>query len=765
MDSQSGQCHGQRGRRGRLAVGVVLGVAAWCGGSTVASAADRGFELVSPPDTRGYSVQGLAAQPDGEGFYWQSSAGEQAEEPASDDGGQADVYVARRSAVKHAWEPTWLTTDPADGSLPSGRDGIPAMGSDGYLFMAPGGPGLFFPWSVLYKGTGGALDPVTAVPGSAPVPGFDIANNWGASEDLAATVFSTTADLSPLDTNGRADLYGRRGDSLELISKRTDGSVDGNWMTPWLPQAANIPSGADVDGQLGPSDLSRNGFPASQGASPISRDGRTVIFSTPSSLDPADTDNVDDLYRWRNGATQLISDDERTTAGCPTVAGSTTDCDKAVSYVGMSRDASIVYLRTSDALVDGDTDGGSDLYQYDADAPTGQRLKLATGLGTEPVYAVTVTPNGYLFFVSRDRLGGDPPPGTGPVLYRWDGSGIRTVAAITDADILYFSALTGIAADVPTKRTVRATADGTALVFRTTAALDPADTDGAADLYLWRAGAGVRWISGPGSAPVQLGINDDGPQGGSFTPQIGGGRVISDDGSKVFFTSSDALTPDAGANGRAKLYEWSADGGISLVSPAGVDARAVTYVDNDASGDNVFFMTGDSLVGGDQDGGAFDVYVARTGGGFPEAPVSEPCRDDDCQGPLPIPGSLGPDPGSLSTVGGNVLSDAPKARRATTVKVATPRVARGARGKVRVRVSGAGRITVTGPGVQRATRTARRAGEFNVTVRLTRKASTALRRKGSYRSRLRVRFAPAEGTARQAGTTLRFRVSTSTKGR
>ena len=175
----------------------------------------------------------------------------------------------------------------------------------------------------------------------------------------------------------------------------------------------------------------------------------------------------------------------------------------------MSEDASVIYLRTREGLVDGDTDGGNDIYQYRVGAPAGSRLTRATGTGTsDAVYPVSVTADGQLFFAATDRLGSDPPSGTGAVLYRWDGATIVTVSALTDDDIFTVPwrdlVGDGIASPAPAQRAVRATADGSALLFRTTAALDPADTDSAADLYLWRAGAGrhvgLRYRIGRGGA-------------------------------------------------------------------------------------------------------------------------------------------------------------------------------------------------------------------------------------------------------------------------
>ena len=67
------------------------------------------------------------------------------------------------------------------------------------------------------------------------------------------------------------------------------------------------------------------------------------------------------------------------------------------------------------------------------------------------------------------------------------------------------------------------------------------------------------------------------------------------------------------------------------------------YLDNDESGENVFFTTRAGLVKGDTDE-SFDVYDARVGGGFPEPAPATGCAET-CR-------SAGPGPtlsGALTT--------------------------------------------------------------------------------------------------------------------
>ncbi len=126
-------------------------------------------------------------------------------------------------------------------------------------------------------------------------------------------------------------------------------------------------------------------------------------------------------------------------------------------------------------------------------------------------------------------------------------------------------------------------------------------------------------------------------------------RVLSEDGSRLFFESFDALTP-RDTNGREDVYEWeapgvgncdelnpafapSAEGCISLISSGQSDLDS-EFVEASPDGGNVFFYTLSSLV--PQDYGLQDIYDARVDGGFPLPPEVPECVGDACQS-IPAP--------------------------------------------------------------------------------------------------------------------------------
>ncbi len=131
--------------------------------------------------------------------------------------------------------------------------------------------------------------------------------------------------------------------------------------------------------------------------------------------------------------------------------------------------------------------------------------------------------------------------------------------------------------------------------------------------------------------------------------------AISEDGSMVFFSSADALTPLAlnqvcirkeegvCVSYADNIYEYH-DEHVSLISDGHDDVSVEEgpvseLLGTDESGRDVFFTTADNLV--PQDGDTqVDIYDAREDGGF--APVQEPapCSGDSCRGVSSPPPSL-----------------------------------------------------------------------------------------------------------------------------
>jgi hypothetical protein len=134
--------------------------------------------------------------------------------------------------------------------------------------------------------------------------------------------------------------------------------------------------------------------------------------------------------------------------------------------------------------------------------------------------------------------------------------------------------------------------------------------------------------------------------GGSYDP-AGATTAISEDGSRVFFDTPDALV-GADRNGSGDVYEW--EGGVVSLISDGQSSGASTLSGTTPSGDDALFITEASLVGADIDGGVSDVYDARVGGGFAEAVAQStpPCQGEGCRGASAAPPLFGaPDSATL----------------------------------------------------------------------------------------------------------------------
>jgi hypothetical protein len=129
-------------------------------------------------------------------------------------------------------------------------------------------------------------------------------------------------------------------------------------------------------------------------------------------------------------------------------------------------------------------------------------------------------------------------------------------------------------------------------------------------------------------------------------------RVLSADGSRLFFESFDALLPSDN-NGAKDVYEWQrahsqaqceqkgsplyakdSGGCLSLIS-SGESPADSEFIDASSDGRDVFFTTAESLFS--EDPGSVDLYDARIGGGFAAKPKVAPCQGEACQSPATAP--------------------------------------------------------------------------------------------------------------------------------
>ncbi len=134
-------------------------------------------------------------------------------------------------------------------------------------------------------------------------------------------------------------------------------------------------------------------------------------------------------------------------------------------------------------------------------------------------------------------------------------------------------------------------------------------------------------------------------------------RNLSSDGSRIFFETPEKLAAQD-SNGVQDVYEWEREGigscrpssegfsessgGCLYLVSTGRSPEGSFFADASASGDDVFFFTGQPLVGQDQDQ-LVDVYDARAGGGIAAQNQSPPapCEGEACRGASGAPPVFG----------------------------------------------------------------------------------------------------------------------------
>jgi hypothetical protein len=347
-------------------------------------------------------------------------------------------------------------------------------------------------------------------------------------------------------------------------------------------------------------------------------------------------------------------------------------------YQDASRDGSKVFFTDTIKLTAGATAtaGAPDLYRYDFAAPEGERLTDLTA--PEPVEAGNV-PAGVkgvigasadgtrAYFVATGALTEEENEAHEKAvsgqsnLFAWqEGEGIRFVAGLAGlAD----------ASDWALNPTARVSPDCMHLVFLSTRSLTGYDN---AEAIKEACGnptveeelcpqVFVYDLASGDLACASCNPTNERPAGPSSLPTAKAPyeqpRYLSDDGTRLFFESSDALSPHD-TNGKRDVYEFERPGsgsctaGAPTYNPAasgclflisGGASPDSSYL-VDASGDarDVFISTREQLYPADKDD-RFDVYDARVGGGFPynpPIPCEGSCRGEGTgPGPIYLPGT------------------------------------------------------------------------------------------------------------------------------
>jgi hypothetical protein len=373
----------------------------------------------------------------------------------------------------------------------------------------------------------------------------------GFSDDGSRSFFQTDEQMVVADTDASVDIYERSGSTTTLISTG--------------PAGGNGAFNADF-------------FDAS-------KDGSRAVFETTESLVSADTDGgFKDVYERADGVTNLVSFG-------PTAGATPIDS----FFLGMSQDGLHIYFMSYEPLVSGDEDSGRrDVYE---------RFNGATSL----VSTGPAAPNALL----EATWGGATPDGVSV----WFTTAEKLVSTDTDSSSDLYERTGGTTTLISTGPTggngnvnaffLAGSIDGERVFFSTAEALVGGDGDVSRDIYQRHAGTTTLISTGP-----------DGGNG-AFNVTFGG---ISLDGTRVFFETRESLVsgdtdgscPDTSEPPLFILlcfdvYERS-NGTTTWLSSGGNGSHNASYSAISQEGGKVFFETTESLLAGDGDGGAKDVY-------------------------------------------------------------------------------------------------------------------------------------------------------------
>jgi DNA-binding beta-propeller fold protein YncE len=395
---------------------------------------------------------------------------------------------------------------------------------------------------------------------------------------------------------------------------------------------------------------------------------------------------------------------------------------KSPSYMTASTDASRIFFLDNAGLTSESSAVGTDLYEYDVDAPVGHRLTDLTvdrhGEEAANVEAVIGASNdgSYVYFLAAGALASGASPGD---CIPYSGNPLPENREDCNIYVRHDDVTQLVAGDwnaLPSGEgaegsgAARVSPDGHWLAFMSSRNLTGYDTHDSMnghpdqEVYLYDADADklvCPSCNPTGARPVGIETTAFNLAGGSLpdhtwtasnvppltimeAASLGGGsrhqpRYLSDAG-RLFFDSNDALVPQD-VNGTEDVYEYEppgigsctassvtfavrSGGCVSLIS-SGSSAEESAFVDASETGGDAFFVTYSKLLPQDFDN-APDVYDAHECTAnvpcYPMPPAVPPvcATGDACKAaPTPQPSLFGPAPSATFSGVGNVSPPSP----------------------------------------------------------------------------------------------------------
>jgi hypothetical protein len=481
----------------------------------------------------------------------------------------------------------------------------------------------------LWLGRPDIAEPLPA--GGAVAPEWSVA---GLAPDASTVWFSYSGTLLPEDeTSGRTALAGNGLGSGPWGFYEWHGPASASEPAPEptlseagvLPNEELSPHGAVAAAFAGHGGLGE--LPAEDFDNQVSADGTRAFFVSPQPGKGAPAGEPPELYvreTLPSGERRSVlvsrsalpgQEEEAAPHGVVAFANASGPHSGGSTYVYASPDGSHAVFASTDRLTS-DAPEGSSVKLYDLSVQSGELTWLP---GVAGQIAASSSDGSRLLFVKS----GSPPEldlwSAGP-----EGGTVETITPLSSAEVT----------------PARASSDGSVFLFYASGAagaLKGFNSGGFAQFYRWDAASST--LSCVSCAPA--GTAPAGPAETNFNTadrSLQPVRMMSADGSRVFFGSPDPLLP-TDVNGRPDVYEWE-DGRVYLIS-SGASPAPSRFLDGSETGGDVFFETEQSLVPGDTDETAdvYDARVPRPGDSPPPAPA--PCSGDECLGPPPVPWSVG----------------------------------------------------------------------------------------------------------------------------
>jgi hypothetical protein len=692
------------------------------------------------------------------------------------------VIIGGDQAAPNGNSLAYVALSPVDGSNGPGIDDLATRGPNGWTTkdtLPPQAPGVTLSLAgyALYSSdlSKGLLNVGGGTVGQASGQDFPFLDPGTCTTPLFPTPPATTSTPCTGEPTARLNTFvvNQSNDSSQLVDSFAQAPVG------TTPQA-----GLDND----------------SGSSPVgaTSDLSTVVFTDSSALTPGSTptsvSGLLNLYAW-NSATGNV-----TLLGAGASLGSSGRVLNAVDNSGSNANIFVT-----------DATGNLDLFHPGSSTPT-QIAPEVTDMGgsVTPSFMTAATDGSAAFFTDGDgaALTGNTVSGSGTNLYEYNvASGTTTdltggqslaqvdgvLGASADGSSVYFVAEGALASgatsgdenlyvehggtttfiatlssddasDWDGQYTARVTPDGTHLAFDSDSSALAASKDsgfnnvdansGSPDdeIYLYDASNGSL-------ACASCNVTGKQPIGPSSLDSIesgvlGGGDMylqhnLTDDGSRLFFDSGDAIVP-TDSNGHIDVYEY--ENGQKFLLTSGTSDDDSLFYDASANGNDVFFATRDQLVPQDIDGNQ-DIYDARVDGGFPVPSPLPPCVGDACRPattPLPPPTIA-----TVTFVGpGNQKASSTKGKKKKKAKVAVLSrvVVKGFSFSIKVRVPARGRLAVSGSGLKTMRKQVRAGRSYKLTLGLTARERRALtnKRKDRVKIMVHVLYRPAAGSSSTA---------------